>query len=42
MSCVSVQSDVELLYILVREKYAKKHKITPAEVRATFHKNHIL
>lgn len=41
MSCVSVQSDVELLYILAREKYAKEHKITPAEVRATFHKNHI-
>lgn len=38
---MSVQSDVEFLYILAGENYSKEHKITSTEVRNTFHKNHI-
>lgn len=39
---MSAQSDIEYLYILARENYSQKHKITSAETKAIFHKNNIL
>ena len=39
---MSVQSDVELLYIMARENYAKEHSLSSKEVQNTFHENHIL
>lgn len=39
---MSVQSDVELLYIMAREHYAKEHKLSSKEVQRTFHGNHVL
>ncbi len=39
---MSVQSDVELLYIMARENYTKEHKLSSEEVKNIFHRNHIL